>query len=385
MKNNTIRQLIGFFSLGLSVYFIKDMRPGAPAFIIATGAALLFSYLHSIKMALTNMRTIVLLFVAFSILFFAFSDDLPSFSTEHQTGAWLGGDLNPGQIQRLRLSHKVALELYLDHTPHDDDRYFKIGVLNGSLDGLNYKTLLQSLDDQLMPQAKNWAAVNLREIGLEEKVKRIEKWWKRDFTYSLEPGAILGGHPLDHFLFRSKKGFCEHYAAALSSLLRLDGIKTRVVVGFYGGVWNPFIHRLTFEEADAHAWVEALNPLTHHWKVLDPTFWVYPDLNHRKIDYSIMICVLVVFGGLIAVIYIFRSRNRDPLYIFKSKIEKLEKKFRLSMLGKTFSERVDLLIFSSPSLKTELKESHSLYLKKYYSENSTPKTELIFLASLRKW
>jgi hypothetical protein len=391
MTNVNRRQWFAFFCLALCVYLLKGMQPGPVAFMTATSVVFLFWYLHSIKLALTNLRTIVWLVFALGLLFLAFRDEFPVFLDEHQTGGWLGGDMTPGQIRKLKTSHKVAVELYMDQPPTHEQRYFKEGVLIGSSDGLTYKLKAEALDPHLMPQARHWADMNLHEAGLEEKAKTVENWWKKDFTYSLEPGAIPGEHPLDHFLFQSKTGFCEHYAAALTSLLRLNGIEARVVVGFYGGVWNPILHRLTYEDADAHAWVEALNPSTHRWKRLDPTLWVNPDLNRHRSDYSGGVGFLVALGGAAALLFGLRPLyrgyrgNRDPLTIFLKKLDMLEGKQGLSLRGNTISERVERLRDSNPESETEMNESLSLYLSTYYGSDPTPEKKPALLASLRKW
>ena len=384
MKNN-LRQLIAFLILALGIYSLKDIQSDLFSLVIATGVVFLFWYLHSIKIALTNIRTIILLIIAFGFIFFAFRDQFNAFSPEHQTGAWLGGEMNPAQIKQLKSSHRVALELYFDHPPSNNERYFKEGVLQGSIDGVNYKIKTQGLDEQLMPEAKKWVELNLREISFEDQLNKVEKWWRKDFTYSLEPGTIPSNHPLDYFLFQSRIGFCEHYAAALSSILRLNGIPTRVAVGFYGGYWSPLLHTLTFEDADAHAWVEALNPSTHHWQAIDPTLWVNPNLNQHEHDYSHWFILLMVIVLAVALIYLLQSRNRDPRLLFLEKIEKHEKKLGLSTQRTTIADRIELLCANRTSFEKEMKESLSLYLKYYYQEDRSTKSNTIFLASLRKW
>jgi transglutaminase-like putative cysteine protease len=58
------------------------------------------------------------------------------------------------------------------------------------------------------------------------------------FHYTLEPPA-LGDHPVDDFLFRTRRGFCEHYASAFAVLARAAGIPARIVTGYQGGELNP--------------------------------------------------------------------------------------------------------------------------------------------------
>lgn len=386
MIRNDLKQIIAFLSLALTVYLLRNVPSGMSAFIIASGAIVLFWYLHSVKIALSNFRTVVLMILALGFLLLAFREYLPQFSAENETGSWTGGDMNPSQIQKLKTSHSVALEIHLDHPPTPEDRYFKEGVLVGSLDGLNYQTRPQAVDERLMPLANSWIKENNDSHPLDDQVAQIRKWWMKDFTYTMEPGADTGTHPLDHFLFETKRGFCEHYAAALSTLLRLKGIETRVVVGFYGGAWNPLLHKLSFEQADAHAWIEARDTANHQWRRLDPTLWVAPELNQHGTDTSTGWGLLDIVFGLGLIVYFLRPKSRDPVLLFIKKLEKLEKQRRTHALGLTISERVEELSKTARSTELAMKESLSLYLKSYYDKNSNPRgARELLLASLKKW
>ncbi|WP_390116752.1 transglutaminase-like domain-containing protein [Chromobacterium vaccinii] len=53
------------------------------------------------------------------------------------------------------------------------------------------------------------------------------------FRYTLQP-PLLGEQAVDHFLFASRQGFCEHYASSFAFLARAAGLPARVVVGYQG-------------------------------------------------------------------------------------------------------------------------------------------------------
>lgn len=93
-----------------------------------------------------------------------------------------------------------------------------------------------------------------------QPVKSIEHllaWYEtQKFRYTLEPGPVPG-RTLKGFLFKSKLGFCEHFAAATATLLRAMGIPTRVVIGFQGGEKNDLGNYYIIKSANAHAWNEA--------------------------------------------------------------------------------------------------------------------------------
>jgi len=100
------------------------------------------------------------------------------------------------------------------------------------------------------------------------------------FTYSSRPGW-MEVHEVGAFLLQKKRGFCEHYATATANLLRLGGIPARVVTGFRGGEWNPWLRVLTVRDSDAHAWVEAWDSETARWLRYDPTDAVAPERRQR--------------------------------------------------------------------------------------------------------
>ena len=98
------------------------------------------------------------------------------------------------------------------------------------------------------------------------------------YSYTLRPGKMEGGD-VAWFLFQHRKGFCGHYAAAAANVLRMGGIPARVVTGFRGGTWNPWLRTITVRDSDAHAWVEAWDENAGHWARFDPTSFVAPELS----------------------------------------------------------------------------------------------------------
>jgi hypothetical protein len=95
------------------------------------------------------------------------------------------------------------------------------------------------------------------------------------FVYSLSPGTYASP-ALDEFLFKRRIGFCEHYAAAYASLMRLAGVPARVVIGYQGGELNEIGHYLIVRQSDAHAWCE-VHLQGQGWVRVDPTSVIAPD------------------------------------------------------------------------------------------------------------
>lgn len=96
-----------------------------------------------------------------------------------------------------------------------------------------------------------------------------------DFSYTLNPPP-LGDNSIDDFLFRSRKGYCEHYASAFAFLMRAAGIPARIVAGYQGGEVNPYGKYLIVRQSDAHVWVEVWLP-GRGWVRTDPTLAVAPQ------------------------------------------------------------------------------------------------------------
>ena len=101
------------------------------------------------------------------------------------------------------------------------------------------------------------------------------------FVYSLEPER-LGPDAIDDFLFRTRVGFCGHYASAFVVLMRAAGVPARVVTGYLGGEWIPYGGYLLVRQSEAHAWAEVWLE-GRGWTRIDPTAVVAPERLTRGI------------------------------------------------------------------------------------------------------
>ena len=101
------------------------------------------------------------------------------------------------------------------------------------------------------------------------------------FQYSLTPPK-LDFDSVDDFLFRTREGFCGHYASAFVALMRAGGVPARVVTGYQGGEWNPIGGYFLIRQSDAHAWAEVWID-GRGWQRIDPTAIVAPERLRRGI------------------------------------------------------------------------------------------------------
>lgn len=98
-----------------------------------------------------------------------------------------------------------------------------------------------------------------------------EYFRKQNFSYTLKPPVLNGTDNTDDFLFSSKKGFCEHYADAFTTMMRAAGVPARVVTGYQGGEFHPDGHFWQIRSKNAHAWTEVWVASKQAWIRADPT------------------------------------------------------------------------------------------------------------------
>ncbi len=102
---------------------------------------------------------------------------------------------------------------------------------------------------------------------------------RHHFVYTLNP-PTMGRDPIPRFLFHVRAGYCEDYAAAFATLMRAAGVPARVVVGFYGGEFNPDGGDIIVRDYDAHAWDEIW--VRGRWLRVDPTAVVAPGALQER-------------------------------------------------------------------------------------------------------
>jgi transglutaminase-like putative cysteine protease len=101
-------------------------------------------------------------------------------------------------------------------------------------------------------------------------VLALESWLRSrgGFRYDEQPPHTSGIRPLVDFVTTTKAGYCQHFAGAMTIMLRLLGIPSRVAVGFTSGTFRDGTWIVT--DHNAHAWVEVWFP-RYGWIPFDPT------------------------------------------------------------------------------------------------------------------
>ncbi len=135
---------------------------------------------------------------------------------------------------------------------------------------------VEELDDYLQlprldPRVPGLAAqITSGAVSDYDKAAAMERYLKKNFSYTLQLPPTRPADPLAHFLFERKQGHCEFFASAMAVLLRTLRIPSRVVTGFKTDEFNDVTAQYVVRASDAHAWVEAYFP-ERGWVAFDPT------------------------------------------------------------------------------------------------------------------
>ncbi|MED4752372.1 transglutaminase domain-containing protein [Brevibacillus choshinensis] len=111
-----------------------------------------------------------------------------------------------------------------------------------------------------------------------EKVRAIENYLRSSGKYKYEtkdvPVPQDGQDFVDHFLFDSYRGYCDHFSTAMAVMLRSIDIPTRWVKGFAPGERvgqdDQGNQIMEVRNKDAHSWVEVYFP-NHGWVPFEAT------------------------------------------------------------------------------------------------------------------
>lgn len=207
-----------------------------------------------------------------------------SITLEGQGGRWLIGLDVPVSMSQPAIA-TTGFE-WISKTPlHERIHYEVISYpdhRSPRIDSALRKEALQ-LPDMLGTRIRTLALGWRAQARTDQDVVRqaLNYFHSEPFVYTLTPPR-LGGNPLEEFVFSSRRGFCEHYAAAFVILMRIAGIPARVVTGYQGGEYNPVGGYWLIRQSDAHAWAEIW--LTDiGWRRVDPTAAVAPE----RVEYAL--------------------------------------------------------------------------------------------------
>ncbi len=120
---------------------------------------------------------------------------------------------------------------------------------------------IQSLTDQIVTSA--------HAAGPYATAVALQNYFLKNFTYDLHAKSGNSTSALESFL-KDRTGYCEQFAATMALMARLEGIPSRVDVGFTSGTRIPGTNSYEVTSADAHAWPELYFPGAG-WLRFEPT------------------------------------------------------------------------------------------------------------------
>lgn len=104
-----------------------------------------------------------------------------------------------------------------------------------------------------------------------DKAVAIEQYLRQNYVYDQfvnEPLANVDA--VDHLLFESKRGYCSHFASAMTVLCRAVGVPARLATGYTSGEYDEEERVYVVLESNAHAWVEVFFP-EYGWVEFEPS------------------------------------------------------------------------------------------------------------------
>ena len=103
------------------------------------------------------------------------------------------------------------------------------------------------------------------------KVSAVYDYVVTNFTYDYNKAATVraGYLPVVDSTLASKTGICFDYAAVMTSMLRAQGIPTKLVIGYAGSVYHAWVSVY----AQGQGWIDNIIYFDGtSWKFMDPTF-----------------------------------------------------------------------------------------------------------------
>ncbi len=123
--------------------------------------------------------------------------------------------------------------------------------------------------DNLRALAQKFAGSGSKRKQAESIIQSLQHNYRYSLRLASSEANSLANSPLDRFLFTRRTGTCEHFATALTLMLRAIDIPSRLVTGFAKAEWNPLGNYYAVRQSSAHSWTEAF--LDGQWETLDAT------------------------------------------------------------------------------------------------------------------
>jgi len=190
-------------------------------------------------------------------------------------------------------------------------RYDVISILSDTIEEkIPQNSYYLQLPENISQDIKN-LSLSLQGGNELDTVKNVENYLKNgDYRYSLK-NLPTSNKPVDEFLFDKKQGNCEYFATSMAIILRINGIPSRVVAGYRGGVYNDLGNYYILRQSNAHLWVEAYID-NIGWIRFDPTTSLLSEeyiSNSKKISkFSLFIDTINYYYNTLIINYDFEKQ-----------------------------------------------------------------------------
>jgi transglutaminase-like putative cysteine protease len=129
-----------------------------------------------------------------------------------------------------------------------------------------------ALPDTLSPRLRAVARTIAQQQGDAARLRALETWYRDGKFLYATTGMPTGDDPIDAFLFTKRRGNCEFFASSAALILRAAGVPTRLVGGYYGGIYNELGNYYVVSDDMAHVWLEVYI-VGKGWETVDPSGW----------------------------------------------------------------------------------------------------------------
>lgn len=165
----------------------------------------------------------------------------------------------PVDVRGIRLSRSPDL-VFTRRSQGGRVRYDTVSSLDGAI-----QVGPKGIDRDFYLELPATVSARVRELGRRigaqgktdrERLSRLEAYFSGGrFRYS-NRNLPRSGDAIDEFLFEGRAGHCELFASSFLTLLRVAGVPSRLVGGYYGGDYNEMGGYYLVSEDMAHVWVE---------------------------------------------------------------------------------------------------------------------------------
>jgi hypothetical protein len=104
---------------------------------------------------------------------------------------------------------------------------------------------------------RNWlASVTKDATNKLQAARKVEAFLGTNFVYKLGAPGLNRLQPIDDFIFNAKEGHCERFASAMALFLRMEGIPSRLMIGYAPSLVSGLEGWRLVRFKDAHSWAE---------------------------------------------------------------------------------------------------------------------------------